>query len=269
MSWKLHKLNTGAMEGVLCSCWTWIMQLPRADNICCKMLANPVGYVSCHLSPVRDDRRSCTTLDWTLNHWGFYYVAAWIFIAKYSGSGVSRSGLWWARVEISDLRHFILLKIRSWDIDSAAALAAAAVWHLVPGPSSIMLIRASENGGTEASWHNGLNEPLDRNFLSNISRQTTYAALTRCIASLSKLSCSHAFLMASPISLSNVRSTLYPSLHSLRSEKTVSNLVFSLVLCIQPSTAALNCSRRALYILARSASLNTGFTLSSRQSFSM
>ena len=97
------------------------------------------------------------------------------------------------------------------------------------------------------------------NFLSNISRRTTCAALARCMASLSKLSCSHAFLIASPISLSNVRSTLHHSLHSLRSGKTDNNLAFSLVLCIRPSTAAPNCSRRALYVLARSASLNTFF----------
>lgn len=134
------------------------------------MLVNFVGYVSCYLLFVRDDRRSCIILDWILNYWGFYYVAVWIFIVKYSGSGVLRLGLWWVRVEILDFRYFILLKIRSWDIDSVVVLVAVVVWYLVSGFFSIMLIRVSENGGIEVFWYNGLNESLDRNFLLNIFR---------------------------------------------------------------------------------------------------
>ena len=73
-------------------------------------------------------------------------------------------------LEESDLVCFTLLKIRSWDIEQSYCMdVTASVWHLIQGPSCIMLTRANRDGGTAACWLPGWKVHSKVLFLLNMS----------------------------------------------------------------------------------------------------
>ena len=123
-----------------------------------------------------------------------------------------------------------------------------------------MWTRDNRVDGTALRWQSGGKDPSKENSVSNISLRTTWAARTKCMASLSW---SQAFLRAGPMSFWNAKRTSLPSELSLRSGSAESSLSFSLVVWIRFFTVTPNCSSLALYSWAMSVSLKVGAMSSS------